>query len=372
MRKEANQDLLTQLRMKAERVGQLKCFIGFDGYVDQIIRIVKSRSALTEYELFQQISQFSGYLQENAGKSAGLEMIATEFKLGGNAPIMAYSLARQGVQTVCAGTFGEPELHPAYEEMSQACRVITVGAAAVTYAFEFQDGKLMFGELSGLNGLNWDSLKQKVGLEAIVQYCADSDLISLVNWSGIFQIESILSGFLDEVFPKLPADALAEKTMFFDLADPSARTDEDIRMFISMLAAFSRHVKVVVGLNEKEARMIGKVLGATVDPQTELEALAESVFGGLEASILVVHAAHRAVGISSTGTFEADSFYVENPLISTGAGDNFNGGFCLGQLLELSMESSLILGNAVSSFYIRSGFSPNWEQLLGYLESDCE
>jgi sugar/nucleoside kinase (ribokinase family) len=372
MKKEAIQDLLSQLRLKAELVGQLNCFIGFDGYVDQIIRIVKSRSSLTEYDLFQKISQFSGYLQENTGKSAGLEMITTEFKLGGNAPIMAYSLARQGVRTVCAGTFGEPELHPAYEEMARACKVVTVGAAAVTYAFEFQDGKLMFGELSGLNNLNWESLKQKVGLDAIVQHCAGSQLIAIVNWSGIFQIESILSGFLDEVFPKLSAIALAEKTIFIDLADPTARTEEDMRMFIGMLKRYSRHVKVVVGLNEKEARMIGMALGIDVDPEAGLQALAESVYAGLDTSILVVHAPRRAVGISSTGTFEADSFYVDNPLISTGAGDNFNGGFCLGQMLELPMEHSLILGNAVSSFYIRNGFSPSWEQLLGYLASDCE
>ena len=50
-------------------------------------------------------------------------------------------------------------------------------------------------------------------------------------------------------------------------------------------------------------------------------------------------------------------FFVSDPKISTGAGDNFNAGFCAAQLLELDLESSVILANAVSGYYVRTGTS---------------
>jgi hypothetical protein len=367
MKQQETMDLIARLQQSAAKINQLKSFVGFDGYIDQIIRIVKSRSSLTDYAVFQKIAHFAEYLQETSGKSAGLEMISTEFKFGGNAPIMAHSLAKQGVQTVCAGTFGDPNLHPAFEEFAEGCTAVTVGMPAVTYAFEFQDGKLMFGDVSSLNQMDWDSLKQTIGLDTIIQNCVDSQLISIVNWSGIFQIGSILTGFLDDVFPKVAERGLADKWMFVDIADPSARTEEDLQMFIELLSRFSQQTRVLLGLNEKEARFIFKKLGFPADPAGGLKEMAEKIYDQLNVSALVIHATRRVIGINQAGTVEADTLYVDNPVISTGAGDHFNSGFCLGQMLAFSMKHCLLLGVAVSSFYVGKGFSPSLDQVMEYL-----
>lgn len=368
MKQQAKKDLLLQLKQKTEKVSELKCLIGFDGYVDQIIRIVKSRNSLTEYSLFQTIDQFSEYLRAFSGKSAGLEIISMESKLGGNAPIMANSLGRQGVQTVCVGALGEPDIHATFADLTHVCTAVSVGEPAATFAFEFEDGKLMFGNVSSLNQMNWNILKQGAGLDSIIQYCADSQLIAIVNWSGIFQINTILDGFLEDVFPKLIDHNLENKLVFFDIADPSARSEEDLQMFIDMLHRYSKQTKVILGLNEKEARIVYNMLGLKDEP-AGLKEMAERIYNALSISVLAVHASRHVVGVSNEGTFEAESFYVENPKISTGAGDNFNSGFCLGQMLELPIEQSLILGNAVSSFYISEGYSPSIVELLEYLEN---
>ena len=45
--------------------------------------------------------------------------------------------------------------------------------------------------------------------------------------------------------------------------------------------------------------------------------------------------------------------YTSNPRLTTGAGDNFNAGFCLGQLLGLSPQQCLITGTGTSGFYVQ-------------------
>jgi sugar/nucleoside kinase (ribokinase family) len=59
---------------------------------------------------------------------------------------------------------------------------------------------------------------------------------------------------------------------------------------------------------------------------------------------------------------------VREPKISTGAGDHFNAGFCLGRVLGLSLEESLCTGVAMSGYYVRTAQSPTILQLAGFVE----
>lgn len=60
---------------------------------------------------------------------------------------------------------------------------------------------------------------------------------------------------------------------------------------------------------------------------------------------------------------------LHDPKISTGAGDNFNAGFCAAQLLQLNLESSVILANAVSGYYVRTGTSAQLSGIINFLET---
>jgi sugar/nucleoside kinase (ribokinase family) len=59
--------------------------------------------------------------------------------------------------------------------------------------------------------------------------------------------------------------------------------------------------------------------------------------------------------------------FVEQPLISTGAGDHFNAGFVTGQLLGLTPESCLALGVSTSGHYVRTAESPSLATLETFL-----
>jgi sugar/nucleoside kinase (ribokinase family) len=59
--------------------------------------------------------------------------------------------------------------------------------------------------------------------------------------------------------------------------------------------------------------------------------------------------------------------FVQQPKISTGAGDHFNAGFCLGRVLGFGLEESLCVGVATSGYYVRTADSPTAKQLADFI-----
>ena len=118
------------------------------------------------------------------------------------------------------------------------------------------------------------------------------------------------------------------------------------------------YFEVILGLNKKEARIIAKILGAenTEDFAENIEA-ADYIKAHSRISKVIIHNAHGTCGISKDERAVVDTPYCENPKQTTGAGDNFNAGFLLGQLLEMNLEESLAVGIANSGYYIREAVS---------------
>jgi hypothetical protein len=351
--------------------GLLKACIGFDGYIDEILRVVKSKKAFDNYELFETITEFSEYIRDSAGKSSDTELLSREIRFGGNAPLMANALAGLGVDSYCIGTFGSPKKHPAFTTMHPACTLLSVGEPGYSYSFEFTDGKLMFGKIATLDRLSWESIKGQVGLESFGNYCVASQLLSFVNWSSIQQMNSILKGIGSEVFPMLGSELLREKLFFFDIADPSRRTREELLDFLAILNDFAKRCRVLLGLNEREARSVARSLGAERS-EASLADVGLYIFDKLEIDTLIIHGLDMALSLQGRELWETPGFFVANPRISTGGGDNFNAGYCMGRLLELGPMETLLLANATASYYIQNGASPTRGQLVNFLRREKE
>jgi sugar/nucleoside kinase (ribokinase family) len=155
------------------------------------------------------------------------------------------------------------------------------------------------------------------------------------------------------------------RILFFDLADPEKRTRLDILRALDLIAQFERHFHVILGLNEKEAHEIGEVFG--LQPKTagraSLGEFGLRVAAKVKVSTLVIHPVTFALAISEDKLDLVDGPYVAKPLITTGAGDHFNSGFCLGKLLGLGNAMSLLTGVTTSGYYVRSGQSPSIAQV---------
>ena len=91
----------------------------------------------------------------------------------------------------------------------------------------------------------------------------------------------------------------------------------------------------------------------------DLNVIAQRLYERLEITAVIIHPIDRCIAATDEGVFTEYGKVVEHPRLSTGGGDNFNAGFCLGQMLGWSIRESMILGMRTSGFYVENGFSPS-------------
>jgi sugar/nucleoside kinase (ribokinase family) len=159
--------------------------------------------------------------------------------------------------------------------------------------------------------------------------------------------------------------------MFFDLADPEKRKPDDIREALKTIVEFEKYFDVVLGLNEKEAHEIGEVLGlqAAGKSSDALSMLALEINRRVPVNTLVIHPVSHALAASQGAVSLVQGPFTPKPVITTGAGDHFNSGFCLGKLLGLDNAQSILTGVTTSGHYVRTAQSPNIQDLAKMLRS---
>jgi sugar/nucleoside kinase (ribokinase family) len=92
------------------------------------------------------------------------------------------------------------------------------------------------------------------------------------------------------------------------------------------------------------------------------------IAGKITVESLVVHPVRYAMATSDgKAVAHVEGPFIEKPVITTGAGDHFNAGFCLGQLMGLDHAGSLICGVGTSGYYVRNGVGPDPVQLASLL-----
>ncbi|NLJ86058.1 MAG: hypothetical protein GX322_06410 [Firmicutes bacterium] len=346
----------------------LHFFVGFDGFVDEIIHVVDKRVDFETYTRVETIAALADRIGRAAGLSTNIELIPKQIKLGGNGPIMANALRNFGVQLTYSGCLGYPDIHPVFRELADACETYSICDPGHTDALEFTDGKLMLGKIEILKEVNWDNILDRIPLEKLVEIFSRSDLVSMLNWTMIPYMTDIWEKMLDNVLPKIKTDGKA--VAFFDLCDPEKRSTDDIAEAMEVLQRFEEYYRVILGLNRKEASEIATVLNVELSDKPEnvsLEEITRAVADALGIYCLVVHPVAEAGTVVGGEYFHIDGPYTANPRLTTGAGDNFNAGFCLGQVLGLAPQQCLITGTGTSGFYVRNMRSPNLNELMEFL-----
>ena len=138
---------------------------------------------------------------------------------------------------------------------------------------------------------------------------------------------------------------------------------------LETLAALETCGDVTLGLNGNEANILARLLGlGQAQEEEDVMQLAMELRDKLGVSTIVIHKLKFATSAGPGGTFSVQGPFCERPMKSTGAGDRFNAGYCLGLLTGGSAEDCLILGSAVSGFFVRNARSPSRTEVAEFLE----
>jgi hypothetical protein len=360
------------LESAAGDVNNLTTLVGFDGFVDAICAVVETRQSASEYQPVPTIGRLGEKITAAAGRSSNYEIVVKQQKLGGNGPIMANALASFGSDVTYVGNLGYPEIHPVFADFSRRADLRSVAEPGYTDALEFTDGKLMLGKHATLDDVNWETITSRLGPETFERLLGRSRLVAMVNWTMLPQMSRLWAKLLKDVLPELPEWKNVRRHVFVDLADPEKRTRDDLLYALKLVGKFEEFADVTLGLNAKEAGQAADVLGLPAVPEDveNLDTLSPAAVGIRETlglSCCVVHPRAGATAATADGTASFLGPFVQEPKISTGAGDHFNAGFMLGRVLGLELASCLCCGTATSGHYVRTAQSPSLRDLATFV-----
>ncbi len=330
-----------------------KVTIGFDGFIDSIVRVVTNRTA-EKAEYFKTIREFGHYTLEKSGDNFSLELQKVVKKAGGNMPVMARAMAGWDVDINCIGTLGLPDIDALFREFPDNCKLFSFADPGVTTALEFNDGKIIMGEMSSLNSADWEVVSRVLGKQTLRDLFSGSSLIGIVNWSELLHATSIWKGLLEEVIPFISLDG--KPVAFFDLADFSKRNKADLLAALDTLKQFKQYFRVVLGLNRNETRLLHEVLTGT-SAGNQLTETGRKIYLDLQPEILLIHHKTMALAWHQEQVHIEECEVIEDPVISTGAGDNFNAGFAIAMMMNLDIAECLKLAHQFASHYMRTGSS---------------
>lgn len=326
--------------------------LGFDGTVDEIVEAVDARLDAKTYTRLNTIQDFADRIAGFASVSGNIEYVIKQEKLGGNGPIMANALLAIGYPVQFIGNIGYPTIHPIFKDMAEACaKVYSFAEPAYTNAVEFSDGKIMFTRSTLLNSITWHAIKTAIGEPRLNELFTTIDLIAANNWSQTTGMNEIWQGMI-EILKNVQR---AKKIIaFFDLADPRKRLPADIMAALQILSSMNSVAEVIVGLNKNEAMQIASLYNIAIKNEEPdgLEQLARDIRQQLQVSIVAIHPTRFACAASIDTSASVIGPYTTTPKLSTGAGDNFNAGFCSGLVAGFTLQEALLTGVGSSGYYV--------------------
>lgn len=354
---------LAHLHEETVRLKLGRCFVGFDGFTDEILRAVATRSSASQFTLMQSMHDMSARIQESRGKSCNIELVSERVKIGGQGPIFSQALSEMGHQITLVGLLGDPDIEPLFESLRNPIELISLGPSSQTLAIEFSDGKVMLGKHHSVHDVSWETLLRHVTCAQLIALHETVDLFMSGNWTMLPGTTGIWKGFINHIIPHLSD---RKRWMYIDLADPAKRSDSDLREALDLLKDLMPRYQVILGLNLAESRRVGSVYGVPFSEKPQrVVTLAEQLVRSLEIAQVVIHAIDYAVaadGRCCELVWGPDA----PPLLTTGGGDNFNAGYCHALLNKLSLRQALLCGVAVSGFYISHARSPRIDELASF------
>jgi len=338
---------------------------GFDGFIDTFIRMEDPSS----------MESFGPRVLAASGIAASFRVKNKGDKFGGNGPLFAGALSdifKRKINLSYIGAIGKDEVTPLFRKAleDKVDRIYTLAEPAHSDCLEFTDGKIMLNDLSSCAEVTWDRLIEVIGSEKLDDHLKKADYIGAVNWGKLENVGEIWKN----LSLRLTAlDVPRKKVHFFmDLAEFEQRPEKDIRELIKTLSLITKQSTTMLSFNLKEAWEMGEFLGGEFrgkkGPEDVTE-LAAFIRENIEVDKVIIHPNDGAVCSGRDLTVYVPGPYCKEPLISTGAGDNFGAGCLAASLKGLDDTGIILTGVCASGHFVRSGISPSFNDMTSLLDN---
>ena len=157
----------------------------------------------------------------------------------------------------------------------------------------------------------------------------DSDIIGFFNWSEITCATGIWEGIIRDILPQLKPNK--ERPIFFDLADCSKRSRADLLYAFELVEVFNHYFSAILSLNENETCRVFDMRHRNQKP-ISVENAGDLIYRKLKITTLISHPVKYSIVWAGKDKYKVNNLHINTPKLSTGGGDNFNAGYCLGQL----------------------------------------
>jgi hypothetical protein len=336
--------------------------MGCDGFVDDVWQVVEKRTSPTEYKLYEKVGDYARAILARGSGGMSFELVRKRRSYGGFTCNTGKALGRLGGNLTLVGMFGIEEYDPVFNEFRESYTTISIGNPSVTLIHEFFDGKIMQGGTAPAppTRYSWELLEKSMDLQNLRTAYKEADAVGHGYYGNRVIFEDTVSNLVNTYL-----DNDRCNRMFFDFGNIQNRPKDELFKTFSVLTPLNDKVPMTLSLNEHEGKILFAHYGRDFacdtplpDTRNDIEYIREQV--GLDE--LIIHTPFFALGASaSEGSALVKQRNAPETIITTGAGDNFNGGYlssCV-QKGVLSFEERLFVANAVTGSYVRSGVSPD-------------
>ncbi|MEX2682370.1 MAG: PfkB family carbohydrate kinase [Candidatus Sigynarchaeota archaeon] len=352
------------------RFNQARACVGVDGYVDSLYSLVSKRENVERFTVMSSMSEFGKKVLDTAGSSCNIERVLKKHIGGGFGPNIARALGSLGAKVDLIGCIGNPD-EIFTNSLPKTVSFHSLSEPGATCALEFNDGKVMITDFAPINNVTWDLIKRKIGKEKLLDLFDKADAIGQGHWSLVPHLNEIWAAWIDEVFPSLTPK---ERYFFVDPADMSKRPPQQLAEMMVQLEAINKikGMKVVLSLNDKEAIQVANAFPNTckIERFEDYYRAGEKMMARFDIHALIIHHPHFATISTKMDTWHVKEGFTSKPRFTTAAGDHFNAGGLIALASGLfAPDEAMILANACTAYFVRTGISPDVDKLCAFIEN---
>jgi len=316
------------------------------------------------------MSEWARRITSSAGSSASIEYILKTISVGGFTCNLGKALS-----TLCGltrnirliGAFGLPTIQDIFQRQlvdRYHCLPFTVGNPGSTDAFEFTDGKIMMVNFENINRLDWKQILTHVGRDFLIEQFDVCPLWGIGYWAASPHMSEIFRNLQHSIFPNL-SHSSRDKYLLLDLSDLQKKPKKSLLELGDLLVQFQNFVQVVLLLNDRELHDLGTVFS---QKQTQMPLkLIHGIQESLGLTYIISHSPKVAILATEDHEIPVLNAYTSMPRFSTSAGDHFNAGIGYALLLHLPTTLLPLIGNCLTSYFVRNGTSPTASTLQQFL-----